>query len=265
MTRSTRPAASRSSAPSGFVAPCLVAVATVVGFGGFTGHAVANPAAVAAGDVVLLDFSAAWCGPCRQMAPLIGEITAAGWLVRHVDVDREGDLVRRFGVTGVPCYVLLVKGNEVGRINGATTRDELENLLAKSRQPLGLTPASASAPASSPPAAGIPLPVAAAGAPLSTEPPARPLASAPATVSTPAGGPPRAPEQPVAPRKQRNPDRPVAPATAAKERRSSSPAATFSGTPGARDASRWISSGPTVHGAWPVRSSPGISSVISRS
>ncbi|MFM8890455.1 MAG: thioredoxin domain-containing protein [Planctomycetia bacterium] len=197
------------------MAPCLLAVAAVVGLGGFADPAVADPAAVAAGDVVLLDFSAAWCGPCRQMAPLIGEITAAGWLVRHVDVDREGDLVRRFGVTGVPCYVLLVKGNEVGRINGATTRDELENLLAKSRQPLGLTPAQASAPASNPPAAGIPLPVAAAGAPLSTEPPARPLASAPATVSTPAGLPPRTPEQPVSPRKQRNPDRPVAPATAA--------------------------------------------------
>ena len=63
----------------------------------------ANPAAVAAGDVVLLNFSASWCGPCRQMAPLVGEITAAGWVVRHVDVDREGDLVRRFAVTGVPC------------------------------------------------------------------------------------------------------------------------------------------------------------------
>ena len=211
MTRPTQPAASRSSVPSGFVAPCLVAVAMVVGLGG---HAVANPAAVAAGDVVLLDFSAAWCGPCRQMAPLIGEITAAGWLVRHVDVDREGDLVRRFGVTGVPCYVLLVKGNEVGRINGATSRDELENLLAKSRQPLGLAPASAAAPATSPPAAGIPLPVAAAGAPLSTEPPARALASAPATVSTPAAAP-RTSEPPPSPRKQRNPDRPAAPATAA--------------------------------------------------
>ena len=88
----------------------------------------ANPAAVAAGDVVLLNFSATWCGPCRQMAPLVGEITAAGWVVRHVDVDNEGDLVRRFGVTGVPCYVLLVKGQEVGRINGATTRGELEML-----------------------------------------------------------------------------------------------------------------------------------------
>ena len=130
--------------------------------------ACANPAAVAAGDVVLLNFSASWCGPCRQMAPLVGEITAAGWVVRHVDVDHEGDLVRRFGVTGVPCYVLLVKGQEVGRINGATTRGELETLLAKSRQPLGLAPLAA--PPAATALAGIPVPVTPAGAPLSTEP-----------------------------------------------------------------------------------------------
>ena len=94
--------------------------------------------AATTGDVVLLDFSADWCGPCKQMAPLIGEIGAAGWLVRHVDVDQEHDIVKRFEVTGVPCYILLVKGHEVGRINGATTRGEFEKLLAKSRQPLGL-------------------------------------------------------------------------------------------------------------------------------
>jgi hypothetical protein len=119
------------------------------------------------------------------MAPLVGEITAAGWVVRHVDVDREGDLVRRFAVTGVPCYVLLVKGHEAGRINGATTRGELENLLAKSRQPLGLAAAAAAPAATS--MAGIPLPVTPAGAPLSTEPPAAPQVASAAILT--AGAP----------------------------------------------------------------------------
>jgi len=150
----------------------------------------ANPAAVAAGDVVLLDFAASWCGPCRQMAPLMGEISAAGWVVRHVDVDREGDLVKRFGVTGVPCYVLLVKGHEVGRINGATTRGELEQLLAKSRGPLGM--AATATPTAPIAMAGIPLPVTAVGGPLRTEPPAPSQVAVPAIMTA---GPPAVPPE----------------------------------------------------------------------
>ncbi len=159
-----------------------------------------HPATAAAtGEVLLLDFSASWCGPCRQMAPLIDQVAAAGWVVRHVDVDREADLVRRFGVTGVPCYVLLVKGHEVGRIDGATTQAELERLLAKSGPPLGgrgVAPAEAPAVA----AAGIPLPASSAAVPLVTEP----AVAAPSSGNTVpqvslTDSPPRGPEAPVVP------------------------------------------------------------------
>lgn len=148
--------------------------------------------AASGGDVLLLDFSATWCGPCRQMAPIVRDIAAAGWLVRHVDVDREGDLVRRFGVTGVPCYVLLVKGHEIDRINGATTSGELEALLAKAAGPLGgQAPQALAAPPEVP---GAPLPVASSDEPLATEPPPLPrqmpraplaLPASPAPLATP--------------------------------------------------------------------------------
>ena len=138
-------------------------------------HAAASGPAEApqAGDVVLLDFAADWCGPCRAMAPLLQGIEQAGWPVRHVDVDQEHDLVRRFGVAGVPCYILLVRGHEVGRIDGATTQQKLEGLLAKGLQPgAAATLAAQAAPGHQ--AATVP------GIPLSTTPAAEAL-----TIETP--------------------------------------------------------------------------------
>jgi thiol-disulfide isomerase/thioredoxin len=177
--------------------------AAVLAIAAATCPAWANPAAaVQSGEAVLLDFSAAWCGPCRQMAPLIGEIAAAGWVVRHVDVDRELDVVRRFGVSGVPCYIMLVKGQEVGRINGATTRGELEQLLAKASAPLGGAAPTATAAAvtqAQQPAAGMPLPGGQAAAPLATEPPSRSRTPAAALAATPIVTPPPAALPPARP------------------------------------------------------------------
>jgi thiol-disulfide isomerase/thioredoxin len=167
----------------------LAAGIAACGLVAFTRPALANPAAAArSGEVVLLDFAASWCGPCKQMAPIVAEVAAAGWVVRPVDVDRETDLVRRFAVTGVPCYILLVKGHEVGRINGATTRGELEALLAKAAAPLGATPpvAAASTTAEQPPIAGVPVPLAPAEAHLATDsPPTMPARSVPSEPSMP--------------------------------------------------------------------------------
>ena len=80
----------------------------------------------ASGETVLLDFSASWCGPCRQMDPIVAQLSAAGHPVRKIDIDQQPELAQRFKVDGVPCFVMLVDGREVGRQTGAVGRGELE-------------------------------------------------------------------------------------------------------------------------------------------
>lgn len=83
----------------------------------------------ASDETVLLDFSASWCGPCRQMEPVVQQLTAAGFPIRKVDIDQQPELAKRFRVDGVPCFVMLVNGQEAGRQVGAVSRAQLEQLL----------------------------------------------------------------------------------------------------------------------------------------
>jgi thioredoxin len=76
-------------------------------------------------DVVLLDFSADWCGPCRQMEPVVQQLSAAGYPIRKVNVDQERDLASRHQVTGIPCFVLVANGQEVDRLVGAADASQL--------------------------------------------------------------------------------------------------------------------------------------------
>ncbi|HWB01104.1 MAG TPA: trypsin-like peptidase domain-containing protein [Pirellulales bacterium] len=114
----------------------------------------ASPASTAGGETVLLDFSASWCGPCRQMQPVVDQLSAAGHPVRKVDIDHEAALAAKYNVTGVPCFVMLVDGREVDRVVGATTQPRLLQMLAAARNPAPQAPttlaASTAQPASRP-------------------------------------------------------------------------------------------------------------------
>jgi thiol-disulfide isomerase/thioredoxin len=74
-------------------------------------------------DTVLLDFGAEWCGYCRQMEPVIGQLAAMGYPVRKVNADRERALADKYGVQGLPCFVMLVDGREVDRFVGTRDHD----------------------------------------------------------------------------------------------------------------------------------------------
>ena len=77
---------------------------------------------------VLLDLWAAWCGPCRTIAPTIEALareTAGKVLVGKLDVDANQRTAARFGVQGIPTLLILKNGREVDRIVGVQSREAI--------------------------------------------------------------------------------------------------------------------------------------------
>lgn len=83
------------------------------------------------GETVLLEFQAPWCAPCRTMDSTIAQIQQAGYPVRKINIDQDRTLAAKYHVESIPCFVLLVDGQESGRVLGAARRAEIVNLFAK--------------------------------------------------------------------------------------------------------------------------------------
>ena len=71
--------------------------------------------------VVLVDFSASWCGPCKMLAPVLENVskTLEGKVkIVKVDVDESMDLASEFGVMAVPTMILFKEGQQVDAFSG---------------------------------------------------------------------------------------------------------------------------------------------------
>lgn len=81
---------------------------------------------------VLLDFWAAWCGPCRMIAPIVDELAkelAGKALIGKLNVDDNQMTAARFGVQSIPTLLILKNGQEVERIVGAQSKQAILNKL----------------------------------------------------------------------------------------------------------------------------------------
>ncbi len=82
-------------------------------------------------DVVLLDFYADWCGPCRMVAPVLEEIAAenAHIKVGKINVDEHMELALQFHVTSIPLLVVMKDGEVVNQALGARSKEQILAML----------------------------------------------------------------------------------------------------------------------------------------
>ena len=82
---------------------------------------------------VVLDLFATWCGPCRMLRPVLEELSEERKDVKFVsvDVDEEGEIAMKYGVSSIPCLVFIKNGEEVNRAVGYRPKDALEALIGE--------------------------------------------------------------------------------------------------------------------------------------
>lgn len=81
--------------------------------------------------IVLLDFFAEWCGPCRMVSPIVDEIANEHpeYLVAKINVDEEPELAGAFGVMSIPTLVVMKDGKVVNQSAGARPKAQILAML----------------------------------------------------------------------------------------------------------------------------------------
>ncbi len=78
--------------------------------------------------LVLVDFYADWCGPCKMLAPILSQVNAecANFMdVKKVNIDNNFELAKNFSVMSIPTLVFMKDGKEVNRVVGFKSKEDI--------------------------------------------------------------------------------------------------------------------------------------------
>ncbi|KAI5679099.1 hypothetical protein M9H77_10049 [Catharanthus roseus] len=84
--------------------------------------------------LMVVDFFASWCGPCRKMEPIFNELAERYTDIEfiRINVDELKDVAREFGIESMPTFIMLRSGKEIDKVVGAN-RNKLEKMIEKHR------------------------------------------------------------------------------------------------------------------------------------
>ena len=80
---------------------------------------------------VLVDFWAAWCGPCRMLSPVVDEVAELGgnYTVAKVNVDENPEIAREYAIAAIPTLLVFKNGELKNKAVGVISKEEILNLL----------------------------------------------------------------------------------------------------------------------------------------
>mgnify|MGYP002801929730 FL=1 len=84
-----------------------------------------------AGQTVLVDFYADWCGPCKMMGPVVEEIAneETGVKVCKINIDEEMAVAQKYGVMSIPTFIAFKNGEVAGKQIGAVPKSKLQDMI----------------------------------------------------------------------------------------------------------------------------------------